>query len=92
MQEVEGSTATGGTCTNNFSSPVDQDICIQCAVSWKKQVSELWFVIAVSLNVGGGVHTIKPAKLYMCRQKHYKHVVGRRAPDVGCHGFILLSH
>ena len=92
MQEVEGSTATGGTFTNNFSNPIDQDICVQYAVSWKKQVSELWSVIAVSLNVGGGVHTIKPAKLYMCRQKRYKQEDGRRTPDVGCHGFVLLSH
>ena len=31
-------------------------------------VSEWRSVIAVSLNVGGGVHLIKPAKLYMCMQ------------------------
>ena len=27
-----------------------------------------WLVIAVSLNVGGGVHLIKPVKLIMCMQ------------------------
>ena len=31
-------------------------------------VSEWRSVIAVSLNVGGGVRLIKPAKLYMCTQ------------------------
>ena len=30
-------------------------------------------MIAVSLNIGGGVRLIKPAKLYMCTQEHYKH-------------------
>ena len=32
-------------------------------------VSEWGSVIAVSLNVGGGVRIIKLAKLYMCTQK-----------------------
>ena len=36
--------------------------------SWKIVVSEWRSVIAVSLNVGGGVHLIKPAKLCMCAQ------------------------
>ena len=40
-------------------------------------------MIAVSLNVGGGVRLIIPAKLYMCTQKHYKHNEdGRTAPGV----------
>ena len=30
-------------------------------------------MIAVSLKVDGGVRLIKPAKLYICTQKHYKH-------------------
>ena len=34
----------------------------------EKVVSEWRSVIAVSLNVGGGVRLIKPAKLYMCTQ------------------------
>ena len=34
----------------------------------KKVVSEWRSVIAVSLNVGGGVRLIKPAKLCMCTQ------------------------
>ena len=29
--------------------------------------------MAVSLNVGDGLHLIKLAKLYMCTQTHYKH-------------------
>ena len=50
-------------------------------------------VIAVSLKVGGGVHLIKPAKLYMCMQTHYKHDEdGRTAPDVRGHGSVPLSH
>ena len=51
-----------------FSDPIDQDIRTQCALSWKIVVSEWRSVIAVSLNVCGGVPLIKPTKLYMCRQ------------------------
>ena len=68
MQEVEGSTPTGGTCPNDFSDPKDQDIRTQWALSWKIVVSEWRSVIAVSLNVGGGVRLIKPAKLCMYTQ------------------------
>ena len=57
-QEVEGSTPTGGTYPNDFSDPIDQDIRTQCALSWKIVVSEWRSVIAVSLNVGGGVRLI----------------------------------
>ena len=50
-------------------------------------------MIAVSLNVGGGVRLIKPAKLCMCTQKHYKHNEdGRTAPDVCGNGSVPLSH
>ena len=50
-------------------------------------------MIAVSLNVGGGVRLIKPAKLYMCMQTHYKHDVdGRTAPGVCGNGSVPLSH
>ena len=50
-------------------------------------------MIAVSLNVGGGVRLIKPAKLYICTQKHYKHNEdGRTAPDVCGNGSVPLSH
>ena len=68
MQEVEGSTPIGGTCPNDFSDPIDQDIRTQWALSWKIVVSEWRSVIAVSLNVGGGVRLIKPAKLCTCTQ------------------------
>ena len=64
MQEVEGSTPTWGTWPNIFSDPIDQDIRTQWALSCKIVVSEWRSVIAVSLNVGGGVRLIKPAKLY----------------------------
>ena len=67
-QEVEGSTPTGGICPNDFSDPVDQDIRTQWALSWKIVVSEWRSVIAVSLNVDGGVRLIKPAKLCICTQ------------------------
>ena len=93
MQGVEGSTPTGGTCQNDFSNPVDQDIHTQCALSWKIVVSEWRSVSAVSLNVGGGIHLINPAKLYMCIQTHYKHDKDRHmAPGVRGHGSIPLSH
>ena len=43
---------------------------------------------AVSLNVGGGVRLIKPAKLYMCTQ-HYKHNEdGRTAQGVCGNGSV----
>ena len=40
-------------------------------------VSEWRSVIAVSLNVGGGVRLINPAKLYICTQSTGRHM----APD-----------
>ena len=50
-------------------------------------------MIAVSLNVGGGVHLIKPAKLYMCMQKHYKHNEDRQMASGVCgNGSVPLSH
>ena len=51
-------------------------------------------VIAVSLNVGGGVRLIKPAKLCTrARKTHYKHDEdGRTAPGVRGHGSVPLSH
>ena len=90
MQEVEGSTPTGGTCPNDFSDPTDQDIRTQWALSWKIVVSEWRLVIAVSLNVGGGIRLIKPAKLHA---KHFKHNEdGRMAPGVCGNGSVPLSH
>ena len=87
------STLTGGTCPNDFSDPIDQDICTQCALTWKIVVTEWRSVIAVSLNVGGGIRLIKPAKLYMCTQTHYKHDKdGRMAPGVRGQGSVPLSH
>ena len=65
----------------------------QCALSWKTVVSEWRSVIAVSLNVGGGVRLIKPTKLYICTQTHYQHDEdGRTAPGLRGHGSVPLSH
>ena len=86
MQGVEGSTSTGGTCPNDFFDPVDQDIGTQCALNWKIVVSEWWSMIAVSLNVGGGVRLIKLAKVYMFMQNTLQtrrgrmHGAGRARP------------
>ena len=56
-------------------------------------VSEWRSVIAVSVDVGGGVRLIKPAKLYMCTQTHYKRDEdGRTVPDVRGHGSVPLNH
>ena len=56
-------------------------------------VSEWRSMIAVSLNVGVGVRFIKPAKLYMCTQKHYKlNEDGRTALGVCDNRFVPLSH
>ena len=87
MQEVKGSTPTRGTCPNDFSDPVDQDIRTQCALSWKIVV-EWRSVIAVSLNVGCDIGLIKPAKLYMCTDNED----GRMAPGVCGNGSVPLSH
>ena len=38
--EVEGSTSTGGTCSNGFSDPKDQDIRTQNDLSWKIVVGD----------------------------------------------------
>ena len=84
---------TGGKCPNDFSDPIDQDIHTQWALSWKIVVSEWRSVIAVPLNVGGGVRFIKPTKLCMWPQKHYKHNEdGRTAPGVCGNGSVPLSH
>ena len=49
-------------------------------------------MIAVSLNVGGGVRLIKPAKLHV-HARHYKHNKdGRTAPGVCGNGSVPLSH
>ena len=49
-------------------------------------------MIAVSLNVGGGVRLIKPAKLCIA-PKHYKHNKdGDMAPGVCGNGSVPLSH
>ena len=81
-----------GTCPNDFSDPVDQDIRTQCALSWKIVISEWRSVIAGSLNGSDGVCFIKPAKLYMCTQTHYKHdEEGRTARSVRSHGSVPLS-
>ena len=78
---------------NDFSDPVNQDIHTQSALSWKIVVSEWRSLIAVSLNIGGGLRLIKLAKLYMCRQTHYRHNEdGSSAQDMRGHGFVPLSH
>ena len=47
----------------------------------------------MSLNVSGGICLIKPAKLYMCTQTHYKHDKdGCMGPGVRGHGSVPLSH
>ena len=49
-------------------------------------------VTVVSLNDSSDVCLIKPAKLYMCMQKYYKHNEdGRMVLGVPCHGSVPLS-
>ena len=92
-QGVGDSTPTGGTGPNDFSDPTEQNIRTPCTLRWKIVVSEWQLVIAVSLNVGGGVRLIEPAKLYMCTQTHYKNDEdGRTAPGVRSHGSGRMSH
>ena len=56
-------------------------------------VSEWRLVIAVSLDVDGGVRLIKTVKTVHVHAKHYKHnEEGRTAPGVCGNGSILLSH
>ena len=88
MQEVEGSTPSGGTCPNDFSNPIDQYIRTKRALSWKWRS-----VNAVSLNVGSGIGLIKLAKVYMCTQTQYKdNEDGHTTPGVCGHGSIPLGH
>ena len=82
MHKVKDSTSTHGTCPKNFSNPLDQDICTQCALSWKIAIPVWRLVIAVSMNVRSGVRHSKSAKLYMCMQKHNKD----RHTATGVHG------
>ena len=91
MQEVEGLTPTGGTCSNNFYDPINQDIGTQCALSWKIVVSEWRLVTAVSLNVGGGVSLIT-LKNCICACKNTKRTDARCWVCVTMHGFVPLSH
>ena len=50
-------------------------------------------MIAESLNVGGGVRLVIPAKLYLRTQTHYTHDEdGRTAPGVRGHGSVPLFH
>ena len=50
-------------------------------------------MIAVSLNVGGGVRLIKTSKTVHVHAKHYKHNEdGRTAPGVCGNGSVPLSH
>ena len=46
-------------------------------------------MIAVSMNVGGGV---RKTVYVHTKQKHYKHEDGHMAPDVRGHGSVPLSH
>ena len=90
---IKDSTPMGGTCPNNFSSPVDQDIHIPYALGWKIAVSEWQSVIAVSLNMGSGICLISRTKLFICTQKHYKHTKDRcTAPGVHGHFSVPLNH
>ena len=50
-------------------------------------------MIAVSLNVGGGVRLIKTGKTVHVHAKHHKHNEdGRTAPGVCGNGSVPLSH
>ena len=47
---------------------------------------------AVSLSFGGGIPLIKPTKLFLCMQKHYKHKDECMVLGVGGHGSATLRH
>ena len=50
-------------------------------------------MIAVSMNVGGGIRLIKPVKLCNVHAKiHIHDEDGRTAPGVRGHGSVPLSH
>ena len=78
MQEVDGSTPFRGTYPNDFSDRKDQDIRTQCALSWKRAVSECsvtecwqWHPL---YQTGKGVHV--PANTLQTRR--------RRTHSTGC--------
>ena len=92
MQEVEGSTPTGGTCPNDFSDPIDQDI--------RTQSSELENS-GIRVAVGDCSVTERrrwrppnqTGKTVYVHAKHYKHNEdGRTAPGVCGSGSVPLSH
>ena len=55
-------------------------------------VAEWRSLIAVSLNVGGGVHLIKPARLCMCTQNTTNNEDGHTAPGMCGNGSVPLSY
>ena len=77
-----------GHMSERFSDPVDQDIPQPVSSELESDWQSL---IAVSLNVGGGVRLIKLAKLYMCTQ-NTTNTDGRTAPGVCSNGSVPLSH
>ena len=94
MQEVEGSTPTGGTCPNDFSDPIDQDIRTH-AVSSELENS------GIRVAVGDCSVTerrrwrppYQTGKTVHVHAKHYKHNEdGRTAPGVCGNGSVPLSH
>ena len=91
MQEVEGSTPTGGSCPNDFSDPIDKDIPvsselensgIRVAVGDCSVTERRWWRQPYQTGKTVRVHA-----------KHYIHNEdGRTAPGVCGNGSVPLSH
>ena len=77
-QEVEGSTPTGGTCPNDFSDPIDQDIRTQWALS-RKIVAWEWRSVRVAVGDCSATERrrwrppYQTGKTVHVHAKHYKH-------------------
>ena len=92
-QGVEGSTATGGTCPNDFSDPIDQDIRIPLS----SELENCGIRVAVGDCSVTERRRWRPpyqtGKTVHVHEKHYKYNEdGRTAPGVCGNGFVPLSH
>ena len=79
---------------NRFSTNSPLTVTLRQLIKTRQNLKRLMLerrlVMAVSLNVGGGVRLIKPAKTVYVHAKHYNED-GCTAPVRG-HGSLSLSH
>ena len=96
MVIIEGSTPTGGTCPNDFSDPIGQDIHTQCALSCFELENSGIRVAVGECSVTGRRQWRPPYQTGKTVHVHAKILQTRRrqtqAPVVRGHGSVPLSH